>query len=142
MTEFNTPNNSDKTSDIEKMIASENDPRQRAFLIVLNSINFSLIANTRTITNVSDKLDRHLTNFEEHASSEAELINKGRGAWRIAAWILGAAQLVAMGAWGLASNKLTSIDTSIRDNMVVDARHTTELDNIKSRIAKIEGRAK
>jgi hypothetical protein len=85
--------------DIESLIAEESDTKQRVYLIVLNNLNKSLVANTETILSVSQKLDTHLTNFETYTKDKDELLNKGRGMWKVAAWVLGVAQLVAGAGW-------------------------------------------
>jgi hypothetical protein len=100
--------------DIEEMIISESDPKQRAFLIVLNSINKSLIANTDTIRDVSNKLETHLQHFEEHTRAEEALMNRGRGAWWIASWVIGVVQVVGLGIWTIASNDIRDINNSLR----------------------------
>ena len=82
--------------DIDTMIAGENDPQQRAFLIVLNSINNALVANTATIRDVSDKLETHLTNFDKHTKEGEELLNKGKGAWKVTAVVLGMVQFLVI----------------------------------------------
>lgn len=83
-----------RTLDIESMIAAEDDSKQRAFLIVLNSINNSLVANTSTIRDISEKLETHLTNFDTHTQNEEATLNKGRGAWRVIAAVLAQLQAV------------------------------------------------
>lgn len=100
--------------DIEKMILEEEDKKQRAFLIVLNSINNSLIANTETIKDVSEKLDAHLTSYENHVEQEDALLNKGRGAWWVVAWVIGVVQVVGLGIWGVASNDIREIHASLK----------------------------
>jgi hypothetical protein len=84
--------------DIEHLIAGEEDPKQRVYLIVLNNLNNSLVANTDTIRSVSSKLDTHLANFEIYTRDKDAMLNKGRGAWKVAAWILGVAQVAVMSA--------------------------------------------
>ena len=68
-------------ADIEALIAKENDPDKRMYLIILNSINQSLIANTTSLISISEKLDSHLTTFELHIKAEDAMINRGRGMW-------------------------------------------------------------
>jgi hypothetical protein len=99
--------------DIEQMILAEDDQKQRAFLIVLHSINKSLIANTETIREVSDKLEMHLENFENHTKSEEALMNKGRGAWKVVAWVIGVVQVIGLGIWNEARTEIKGINTSI-----------------------------
>lgn len=85
--------------DLDHLIAQENDPKQRVFLILLNNLNGSLIENTKATANIGSKLDAHLTNFERYTKDKDEILNKGRGAWKVAAWVLGAAQVLAGVVW-------------------------------------------
>ena len=113
----------DKTvHDIEQMIAAEDDHKQRAFLIVLNSINNSLIANTHTIQEVSDKLETHLTNFETHTREEDALLNKGRGAWKVAAWVVGVVQVVGVGIWADTRNDIKTLHAAVAALTASDSR--------------------
>lgn len=87
---------------INALIEQSDDPKDRAFLIVLQQINSSLIANTETINSVAIKLDSHLSAYERHAEEEEErrrkesarvannekLRNQGIGAWRALAIVL------------------------------------------------------
>ena len=120
--------------DIEAMIAEENDPKQRAFLIVLNSINNSLMANTKTTTDVAEKLDAHLTRYEEHTNGEAALINKGIGAWKVIAWTLGLAQSVLVVGVGYLSNDLKEIHASIQAGQVVDSKTAEQIKAIEAKL--------
>ncbi len=109
------------------MILEENDPKQRAFLIVLNAINNSLVANTDTIREVSSKLETHLTNFDEHTRAEDALLNKGRGAWHIVVWVIGVAQVIGLGIWQLARTDLAEINTSLQSQHKEIATHETRI---------------
>jgi len=95
--------------DIDQLIMQEDDPKQRSFLIVLNSINNSLIANTETIKDVSEKLDAHLTNYENHVEQEDALLNKGRGAWKVMAWVISGVQVIGLGIWAMAREEIKEI---------------------------------
>lgn len=95
--------------DIDQLIMQEDDPKQRAFLIVLNSINNSLIANTETIKDVSEKLDAHLTSYENHVEQEEALLNRGRGAWRVMAWVISGVQVIGLGIWAMAREEIKEI---------------------------------
>lgn len=121
--------------DIETMILQEDDPKQRAFLIVLNSINNSLVANTQTIRDVSERLDSHLTNFEQHAKEEEALLNKGRGMWKIAGGVIALAQLVGLGIWQNARIEIGDIHKSITDVQL-------NVSQLESRVLYVEKVAK
>lgn len=111
-----------KKHDIEAMIAAENDPKQRAFLIVLNSINQSLEANTVVTSHLSSKFDSHLTAFEEKVKADAELLNQGKGAWKVIAWVLGGAQALLIGLAGFAATDLSAIHKDLNEGKRLDAQ--------------------
>lgn len=115
------------SADIEKMIMQEDDPKQRAFLIVLNSINNSLVANTETIRDVSDKLEAHLENFENHSRNEEAIMNKGRGAWKVAAWVIGVAQIAGVFVWTQAREEVKEINSSLKAEREVIVRLDTRI---------------
>jgi hypothetical protein len=65
MTELHNRRATDVSQDkILVLIEQANDQKYRAFLIVLQQINESLISNTQIINEVAEKLDNHLTSFE------------------------------------------------------------------------------
>jgi uncharacterized protein CbrC (UPF0167 family) len=96
MTEFNRRASDLKMHDIESMIAEENDPKQRSFLIILNSINNSLVANTSATSELSKNFSDHLKEFEAKVAADAKIMNEGRGMWKVAAWLIGVAQAVVL----------------------------------------------
>lgn len=112
--------------DIEQMILQEADQKQRAFLIVLHAINTNLIANTKTIREVSVKLEEHLEQFEAHTAQENALVNKGRGVWKVLAWVIGGAQVIGLGIWNEARTEIKDINTSVKNTqsqlMQIEAR--------------------
>jgi hypothetical protein len=117
--------------DIEQMILQEDDQKQRAFLIVLHSINKSLIANTETIREVSEKLETHLEHFETHTKAEEALVNKGRGAWWVAAWVIGVVQVIGLGIWNEARNEIKDIHLALQ-------KEQTMLMQLESRVLFVE----
>lgn len=114
------------TLDIEQMILQEDDTKQRAFLIVLHAINTNLVANTKTIREVSVKLEEHLQQFEEHTTKENALLNRGRGMWTVVAWVIGVAQVIGLGIWNEARTEIKDINTSVKNTqsqlMQIEAR--------------------
>lgn len=117
--------------DIDLMIMEEDDPKQRAFLIVLNNINKSLVANTETIRDVSDKLESHLENFEKHTQEEDAMRNKGIGMWKVAAWGIGIAQVVGLGIWQQAREELRDIHLALQKEQV-------QLGQLEARVLFVE----
>lgn len=114
---------SDKGNDIEALIADESDPKQRALLIVLHSINRALVANAETVREVADKLDTHLTEYETRVSAETALYNKGQGAWKVIAWVLGIVQAGVIATGGYVVNQVNFIHDSFVELKLTDARH-------------------
>ena len=102
-------------------IAAENDPRQRALLIILQSINRSLIANTRATQDTaaglaehSENFKKHLSNFEQHAVNEEAIMNKGKGAWWVLTIALTIAQSFVIYAWRDSKFELDAMKTEAR----------------------------
>lgn len=131
MAERNRRSTDGLDDDIENMIVEENDPKQRAFLIVLNSINKSLIANTETIREVSEKLEEHLEHFDQHTKAEEALMNKGRGMWKVAAWVIGVAQLAGLYIWQHARDDLSQINAALQREQVEIAQINTRVTNVE-----------
>lgn len=112
--------------DIEGMIAEENDPKQRAFLIVMNTMNQNLVANTETIRVISSKLDGHLSNYDIQTKLEQEWVNKGKGMWKVLAWVLGIVQTVVLLVCVQLRTDLADIHTTLtiiaQENAMQEAR--------------------
>lgn len=87
----------DHNDEIASLIKEEDDPKNRAFLIILQNINLSLIANTRTVSDIDKQLKAHLVEFKERAKTEDARLNRGIGAWRVMVGIVGIAQLIILG---------------------------------------------
>ena len=122
----------DRFSDIEAMIAVENDPRQRAFLIILNSINNSLQANTKMTKEVAGKLNDHLTAFERKSEEDAALLNKGRGAWKVISVVYGVLQIIALACWGLLTTELKDLNAKVLTITVKEEQHEARLKSLEA----------
>ena len=114
---------SDANNDeIGELIKQEDDPKNRAFLIILQNINLSLIANTKTVNDIDIQLKEHLEAFNTRAKKEDELINKGKGAWRVVSWILGIVQAltiwIVLQAWAELQD-MHKADHSIENRITV-----------------------
>ena len=131
MTELNRRATDKLPLDIDQLIMQEDDPKQRAFLIVLNSINNSLIANTETIKDVSEKLDAHLTSYENHVEQEDALLNKGRGAWKVMAWVISGVQVIGLGIWAMAREEIKEIHVMMQQEQ-------KQLAQLESRVLFVE----
>lgn len=114
--------------EIEALIAAEDDARIRLQLMIMNRINLSLIANTHTINEVAIKLEDHLSIYERRTTAEQALINKGKGAWRMVAWVIGAVQLIGLGIWTDARQDLAGIHAALEQARLSDSRIEHRLD--------------
>jgi hypothetical protein len=119
--------------DIADMIAAENDPKQRAFLIVMQAMNLNLTYNTASTREVSSKLDRHLQHFEERSEREDARINKARGMWKIIAWFLGVAQLGVVSLWININNDLNDLKSDAGKGHLSDVRIEMRLDRLEGK---------
>lgn len=117
--------------DISKMIAAENDPRQRASLVVLHAISLSLEANTATVRDISEKFEAHRIQFQTHATTEQLLMSQGRGAWKVMAWVIGLAQFLMVYAWNDAREAWKELRSSV-------VTVTTTQVELKARIHTLE----
>lgn len=119
--------------DIENMIASENDPEKRVFLIILNSINSALRANTATVGTLKSDFSTHIIEFQAHAVREEAIFNQGRGMWKIAALALAGIQILMGYVWMQVSAKLGDIDSKVTTSQINDTSHDARLRALEDR---------
>lgn len=81
---------------IEDLIVETSDPKDKAFLLIMNKIAMSLETNTSLTRALSEDFKAHTIAFADHERKEMELINQGRGGFRVALVLLAALQ-VAVG---------------------------------------------
>ena len=117
--------------DISQMIVDENDPKQRAFLIVLHSINQSLEANTDTVREINSKLENHLEAFGHHVSNEEKILNQGRGAWKVFAWIVTVAQVLVTYGWVQQRTDMQELNKTLQQELINDATTKNRIDQIE-----------
>lgn len=110
--------NVDDLDEISEMIKQENDPKIRLQLMVLYNINLSLIANTETVNDIDTQLKTHLEEYSKRTATEEALINRGKGAWKVLAWVGGFAQA---GILALAFNTLSELKVlHLSDSMLAE----------------------
>lgn len=124
--------------DIQQMIIEESDPRQRASLIVLHAISMSLEANTATVRDISTKLEKHLVRFDSHTSAEQTLMAQGRGAWRVMAWVIGVAQVLAVWAWNDVRSAWKEVRTDVTAVVLEQQVLRGAQAEIKGRVSALE----
>lgn len=95
--------------EIDALIKDEQDPRNRAMLLVLSKIATTLTDNTRMTREIDTRLAQHLTRYERRAEEDAEIQSRALGAWRVIAWLLGMAQLLAFGSAGWVAGEIKDL---------------------------------
>jgi hypothetical protein len=100
---------------IEELIVAASDPKDKAFLLIMNKIAVSLDTNTSLTQMLSDDFKSHTLAFSEHERKELELINQGRGGFRVALALLAVLQVVI---GFIITNTLTDIK-SMRQEVTV-----------------------
>ena len=133
-TELNRRSTDNQSLDINQLIADESDPKQRAFLIVLHNINLSLEANTKTVRDIGDRLEEHITKFTDHANNEQIMVAQGKGAWRVMAWVLGVAQLMVIGLWTTVKTDLSSLNAHDQQFEVAHIQLMNRVDILEKKV--------
>lgn len=100
---------------IENLIAQENDPEKRLFLLVLQQIKLSLMANTVLTKDVSAKLDTHIKIFTGHVTDTAKMINTGKGMWKVVAILGGVLQVIFIGVFGVVLQEFKTIHANANE---------------------------
>ena len=122
--------------DIEDLIENEQDRSKRTLLLLIHRISLSLYANTKatekieqSIVENGEKLDGHIKKFEEHQKVEEGFINRGKGAWKILAWVLGIAQTIGVVIFLNVSSDISEIHTVLESDKIqhVEFKNKIEL---------------
>jgi hypothetical protein len=71
--------NDANSREIKNLIMETVDPKDKAILLILLKISDDLFRNTQVTISLSDKFEKHVEAFVEHAEQEMSLINQGRG---------------------------------------------------------------
>lgn len=80
---------------IEELILSATDPKDKAFLLIMNKMAISLDTNNYLTQGLSDEFKTHTEVFKKHEQTELAMINQGKGGLRVAVFLLGFIQTLA-----------------------------------------------
>lgn len=123
---------------IEEMIAAEPDPKNRAFLLILNNINKALVENTTATRETRAELATHVQRFEAHTAQNQSLIDKSLGAremaargWKITAWAFGILQIIALGMWSDSQKEQKELRAAVQQDQIAHARFDQRLETIE-----------
>lgn len=78
--------------EIGELIKKEDDPKTRAILLVLQSINLSLRANTQAVNDNEKRLEIHIEEYAARTRDSDALLNKGKGGWYVLSAVLAITQ--------------------------------------------------
>jgi len=133
--------------DIEDLIENEQDRSKRTLLLLIHRISLSLYANTkatekieRSMVENGDKLDGHITNFEEHKRIEEGFINRGKGAWKILAWVLGIAQTIGVLIFLNVSADINQIHNVLENDKVQHVEFKSKIETIEQKLSQKDKR--
>lgn len=112
--------------EIGELIKQENDPKTRAILMVLQSINISLKENTKAVSDTDVELKALASDYRTRTAESEAMVNRGKGMW----YILSAVLVVVQA--GLIWLMLQSLD---------ELKGLHQMDNnLSTRITILEGR--
>lgn len=70
----------DVRDQINKLILEEQDPRERARLLILLQLNNSLVDNVVAVRELTNEFRGHKVEFEQHVAATMKFVSYGRGA--------------------------------------------------------------
>ncbi len=110
-------------TEIESLIKAAADPKDRAFLMIMNKMASSLDVNTELTRTLSKELKTHTDRFEIHEKRETEIFNQGRGFVYAMLLCLGVFQ--AMGVWWVTGHlgEMEQMQKDLNAQMVAMAEH-------------------
>ena len=128
-----------RAADIESdkltaMLEGEDDASKRSLLLVLSSLNANLIANTAATDSIRKDLTSHLNSYQEHMVATAEFINKGKGAWKVVAWVLSIAQMLLIASVTLLANNAGSIATTLTSLQVTAVSNSHRITSVERQL--------
>lgn len=115
------------------MLEQENDARTRALLLVLTSLNSNLVANTTATESIRKDLTAHLSSYQSHMETTAEYINKGKGAWKVFAWVLGVLQAILLVIVGSVHTDMKAFSSAIVALQIADSAIISKIENIEGK---------
>jgi hypothetical protein len=99
-------------SNIESMIAEENDPKTRMHLIILNNMNRTQVSMLESIQNLNSERIEPRKSFVAHEEDQQNIVNQGRGMWRILGWMLAIVQAIGASTLYVGWNTLREMQST------------------------------
>lgn len=79
---------------IEDLILSADNPKDKAFLLIMNKISLSLDANTILTESLSKDFKAQTSAFQAHEEQELTIVNQSKGGFRVAIVLLAVIQFI------------------------------------------------
>jgi hypothetical protein len=114
---------------IEDLIVAADNPKDKAFLLIMNKIAVSLDTNTFLTQSLSDEFQAHTTAFKNHEAAELALIHQSKGGIRVGMWFLGIIQLIVI---AVASSQLAEIKEMKQELLSCQITLNTHTEQIKT----------
>lgn len=95
--------------EVQQLIISEPDPKEKVRLLMLLQLNTSLVSNVVAVRNLTKEFKEHRMEFEAHLAAEEKLVNTGRGAIWAALILVGAIQF---GSSYILNNLVTKLEAA------------------------------
>jgi hypothetical protein len=116
------------------MLEKEDDASKRALLLVLSSLNANLMANTAATESIRKDLTAHLSSYQVHMEVTTEYINKGKGAWKVFAWVLGIAQTLLVLGMDSVHTDMKAYTSAITALQIMDATLGGRIEDLKAKV--------
>lgn len=113
---------------IEDLIVAADNPKDKAFLLIMNKIAVSLDTNTFLTQSLSDEFQAHTKAFKNHEAAELSLINQGKGGLKVGMWLLGIIQTLVI---VVASSQISELKDMRQELNACQLSITTHAEQIK-----------
>ena len=117
--------------DIERMIAAENDPQERAKLILFSKMFDILVKHGDQLDAGTAKMEDHDTVLQQHINEHDALMNNGRGMRMVLMWILPIIQALTVAGGLYVVNTMSSLNASVIALQMSDLRIENEIAVLK-----------
>ncbi len=127
------------SEEINAMIRAEQDPRWRALLLILQTMNQSLEEDSGLTRQVSAKFSALDKNFNAHVDRFDTTVNRSIGGWKLLAWAGPVIMLIVTGLAGYIFNGyLAQLDAVAKKTFEQDARFTASISALQLRVAVLD----
>ena len=137
----------DQTAKVATMIAEENDPKQRALLMLIDGTRRAISDNTSVIQEMRSDMRMHRAEFEAHKKEQDRIINQGVGArrmarvaWTVIAIVLSVSYSFVVWTGSRALNKLDALDTKVHANEADHAKYDAKFEQCDREHETLRGR--